>query len=154
MLKKFLRVMIWVLLVVVIYVLLDAIPAARTPAFSADVLPNAATYCGTDAENELIFRLTGLGASAVHDFKQAGVLESALEIFYRQKQEALHTKDEYLCFPTTKAEVLHDEEGSRRELVFPPVHAGDILITKSTETLLYRHGHAALVLDDSGRTIE
>ena len=39
--------------------------------------------------------------------------------------------------------------------MLPPLKAGDILVTKSTKTLMYRHGHAALVLDpEKGETME
>ena len=52
-----------------------------------------------------------------------------------------------MFFPTTKGESLVDENGENVTLKIPEIKTGDILVTKSTHTLIFRHGHAGLVTD-------
>ncbi len=110
----------------------------------------------TKEDYELIFQQTGLGKSAVLDIKeQAEDFVFEIEKFQKQKLSPLHYRQDFLFFPTTTAEQLEEENGVDRRLEIPPLRDGDILITKSTKTLLYRHGHGALVLDaEKGLTIE
>ncbi len=128
--------------------------------------PSKVTYCDlkpvlekdelTNEDYELIFRQTGLGKVAVLDIKeQVEDFIFELEKFQKQNLSPLHYRQDFLFFPTTTAEQLEDENGVDRRLELPPLRDGDILITKSTKTLIYRHGHGALVLDaEQGQTVE
>ena len=110
----------------------------------------------TQSDYELIFLQTGLGKRAVDELREENDTEfyQTLLSFQTQCFSPVETERRYLFFPTTIADVLKDGEGVRR-LQLPPLKNGDILITKSTKTLLYRHGHAAIVVDaDRGRVVE
>ncbi|MGN1059860.1 MAG: hypothetical protein ACI4QW_05445, partial [Clostridia bacterium] len=110
----------------------------------------------TDDDYRLIFSQTGLGRAAVEDLRaQTADFAGAVKNFQMQIQEPVHYRQIFMFFPTTTAEVLKDEAGNQRALQLPPLRSGDILITRSTKTLLYRHGHCALVLNpDSGTVAE
>lgn len=109
----------------------------------------------TPAEYRLLFLQTGLGRPAIDDLKVQSADEKTmiqeLQKFQNQITNRMEYHRSFLFFPFTTAEVLTDKEGEPQSLELPPLHAGDILITKSTKTLLYRHGHAALVMNpDAG----
>lgn len=57
-------------------------------------------------------------------------------------------KKSYIAFPVTANEL---NKGLLTPLV--PLKKGDVLITFNTHTLLWRHGHSAIVVDDSGERI-
>ena len=101
----------------------------------------------------LIFSQTGLAKPAVEDLRESSenFLET-LKIFQSQKLSPAYSGREYLFFPFTVAEVLKETDGKNRYLTLPPLKKGDILITKSTKSFIYRHGHAAIVIDD-GKTV-
>lgn len=109
-----------------------------------------------DDDYDLIFAQTGLGRPAVEALrKNESDFYSELVVFQTQKMSRSMYQRCYLFFPTTTADVLRDEAGHNRDLILPPLQKGDILITKSTKTLMYRHGHAALITDaEDGKTIE
>ncbi len=109
-----------------------------------------------DEDYDLIFAQTGLGRVAVEDLRKAeNDFYSVLAAFQTQKMCPATYQRCYLFFPTTTADVLRDEAGHNSDLTLPPLQKGDILITKSTKTLLYRHGHAAIITDaENGRAIE
>lgn len=94
---------------------------------------------------DLIFSQTGLGKPGVDALKNEN-FKTELLAFQKQRFLAADQKRHYLFFPTTIADVS-EEGGTYRRLKLPPLKTGDILITKSTKTLIYRHGHAAIVVD-------
>lgn len=106
----------------------------------------------TEEDYRLIFLQTGLGKPAVDDFRKNDNFYQVLKMFQEQKMIPAYYERRYLFFPTTTADVLVDEEGRIRCLKLPPLEDGDIIITKSTKTLIYRHGHAALVTDGETKT--
>ena len=61
-----------------------------------------------------------------------------------------------LFYGVIREEYLTDEQGRKMlQAELPPLEDGDILVTDSTYCLLYRHGHAAIVVDASrGLTLE
>lgn len=101
-----------------------------------------------EADYKLIFSQTGLGRVAVDDLKASDEnFYQTLASFQQQKRLPATYERRYLFFPTTTADVLVNDEGDFRTLTIPPLKDGDVLLTKSTKTLVYRHGHAALVTD-------
>lgn len=105
----------------------------------------------------LLFLQTGLGQTAIEDLRRQsdsdGDFLAMLQKFQAQLQNKRRYRRRFLFFPTTTEEALQNGDGSDCELELPPLRAGDILITKSTKTLLYRHGHAALVLNPTAGTV-
>ncbi len=106
----------------------------------------------TDEDYTFLLRQTGLGKPAVDALRQQHDCLPQLECFQKQMASNFGYKRSFLFFPTTTAEVLKDEHGEEYFMELPELEPGDIFITKSTKTLLYRHGHAAILLDD-GRTL-
>lgn len=109
-----------------------------------------------DEDYDLIFAQTGLGRPAVEDLRNnERDFYSSLAAFQTQKTRRALYERCYLFFPTTTADVRLNEAGHYDALTLPPLKDGDILITKSTKTLVYRHGHAAIITDsENGRAIE
>jgi len=109
----------------------------------------------TKSEYIILKEQTGLSKSAVCDIlsKDSGV-EELLE-FQKQNFSRFSVDCRYMFFPVTKKEVLKDKNGKTVSLKFPPLKTGDILVTKSTHTLLFRHGHAGLVTSaDTAEVLE
>ncbi len=99
----------------------------------------------TDEDFKLIFQQTGLGKSAVEALSKREILNYQEYFFTDFKTECL-SMFELVTYESR----LMDENGYRA--FAPPfvgVQAGDILLTFSTHTLGWAHGHAALVLDEN-----
>ncbi len=108
----------------------------------------------TEEDFNLIFTQTGLGKPAVSELLKSKNFADEIKLFQKQKMAPFSYEQTFIFFPTTTAEQLCNEAGNPRTLKLPPLQTGDILITRSTKTLLYRHGHAGLVLDEEGHTLE
>ncbi len=109
----------------------------------------------TEEDYEFLFLQTGLGKPAVDALRKSPeTCAYALSGFQKQLAEYSGYDRSYLFFPTTTAETLQDAGNSTRYMTLPPLEKGDILITKSTKTLLFRHGHSAVVTDDDGEMVE
>jgi len=92
---------------------------------------------------ETIFLQTGLGKATVQKLLEAGDFQTILNA-----QDAFFHPPEAACTPLlgwfTREDRLASDAG------VPPVdlQPGDILLTLSTHTAGWRHGHAALVIDE------
>lgn len=110
----------------------------------------------TDEEYETLFLQTGLGRAGVDAWLalgQAGTqaILDTQEAFFRSPQSA--------CDPlaVTTWEDHHVDESGNIVYGFPmaPLEDADVLLSFSTHTLGWRHGHAGLVVDgDEGLTLE
>ena len=98
---------------------------------------------------------TGLGRAAVDDLKADSENFAANMLGF---QEQYFAPARYVCefmFPTTKEERLVRENGNIRLLTLAPVRNGDVIITRGTHTMGWRHGHAAIVTDaENDETLE
>lgn len=103
----------------------------------------------------VLLRQTGLGKTAVDDLlgqsdgKQT-LLMHQYRFYHRPKVSLTHLN------PITVEKIYTDDKGNTA-WGFPlaPIQNGDIIITRSTATLGYNHGHAALVVDaEKGITLE
>lgn len=108
------------------------------------------------ADYEDIFLQTGLSAQAVSDFLQRG--DPGVELILAA-QDALFNPPKAVCktlIPTTMEERLYDENGALTTgAPLAPLRDGDILVSFSTHTAGWRHGHAGLVVDAArGITLE
>ncbi len=154
--QKFLLCLLSLCVILVIYEVADWKNAARMVERERVTLHFSENDDLTEADYRLILSQTGLGKPAVERLKKTGEnFPKELEKFQEQYLKPLKYRRGFIFFPTTTAEVLVDEAGHRRNLKLPPVEKGDIFITKSTKTMLYRHGHAAICLDaETGRVAE
>jgi uncharacterized protein YycO len=107
------------------------------------------------SDYETLFRQTGLGRPAVDDLREKPDSADAIIAF----QDAFFSDPIIECERTglaTKYDWITDSEGN---IIcghgLAPIKTGDVLITFSTHTLGWRHGHAGLVLDaEKGDTLE
>lgn len=110
----------------------------------------------SEEDYELLFRQTGLGRAAVDSiFNAHSDPVSVLEIH----QYNFFSAPMYMCRKigmVTREERLYDEDGNvEKGFLLADVRDGDILITKATHTLGWRHGHAGIVTDaQNGETLE
>lgn len=108
----------------------------------------------TDEDYRTILEQTGIGKSAVDELKTSVYFAQMMLEFQEQYFAPAFWRCEFI-FPTTKEESLTYENGSNRFIEFVPVHNGDIIITRATHTLGWRHGHAAIVTDaENEETLE
>ena len=112
----------------------------------------------TEADYHTLLLQTGLGKDAVDELLSRKVGENRERVF-EEYQKNFFADNQYEC--TLSAGVVHEERLVGRDgkiargFEIPSLKNGDILITKSTHTLGWRHGHAALVTDASkGETLE
>lgn len=104
----------------------------------------------TKEDYDALTMQTGLGKDAICEFQKEDDFGKIMLSFQTQFFEKRDVDCEFI-FPTTKEESL---KGSKR-INIPPLKDGDILITKATHTLGWRHGHAAIVTDaEKGETLE
>ena len=110
----------------------------------------------SDDDYLTLLRQTGLGKDGVDSVLSAGGNASAL---FAEYQEMFFDPPEYTCFKvgiaTMEEHFLDDEGKYRRVFQIADVRDGDILVTKGTHTLGWRHGHAGIVIDaERGKTLE
>ena len=120
---------------------------AFVPEYPYEVLTEESDY-------ETFFRQTGLGKSAVDKLLEAGEFEKILEV-----QEAFWRPVEVYCSPMigwfTREDKLvsgaRSRSGEAEDALGPDfvdLQPGDILLTLSTHSLGWRHGHVGLVIDE------
>lgn len=101
----------------------------------------------TEDEYAILKKQTGLSEDAVNEILAEDDASDVLHRFQEQNFSEYNVLCNYLCFPVTKYETLVDKEKEIVTLEIPKLKTGDILITKSTHTLTFRHGHTGLVVD-------
>lgn len=112
-----------------------------------------------EEEYHTILMQTGLGKPAVDSLmKEIEKGQDRLDLFQEYQEDFFNSKN-YEC---RKISLIVYEERIRNakgDLIkgfkIPSIKAGDVLITKATHTLGWRHGHAAMVTNASkGETLE
>ncbi len=108
----------------------------------------------SDSDYDLLYHQTGLGRSAIDDLRKQ---EDGKETILRFQENFL-TPIEYSCEfinPVTREENSIDKATGNYKPAFElaPYRKGDVLISVSTHTLGFRHGHAAIVTGEN-TTIE
>lgn len=99
----------------------------------------------TDESNyETIFLQTGLGKSAVNTLKANGEWSKIYEI-----QEKFFKEKEFETSPIINFFTYEEDLKEEDKTQFIDLQKGDILITLSTYSLGWRHGHAGLVISEN-----
>ena len=100
-----------------------------------------------DTDYETIFLQTGLGRSAVDKLLKKGDFQAILDA-----QEAFFNPPEGECTELlgwfTREDQLKDDPESAAERVLVDLQPGDVLVSLSTHSFGWYHGHAAIVVDD------
>lgn len=95
-----------------------------------------------ESDYKTIFLQTGLGETTAKKLISEGRFDEILEA-----QELFFANDDIDCHPLIKW--FTREERLENELIpFYDLRPGDILVTLSTHTLGWRHGHCAIVIDE------
>ena len=97
-----------------------------------------------DDDYKLLFYETGLGQSCIDIIWQRQD-KKELILSEQKKFYDIPDYDCHILSLLTKSEKIIDKKNTA---VFYDLRPGDVLLTKSTHTLFYRHGHSALVLDE------
>lgn len=114
----------------------------------ADITSIVAKDDLTDADYHTIFIQTGLGRDAADKIRRekTGDIRTAA---FDQFQNSFFEKGDYECrvsvFLVHDERMVNEEGKLRRSFPIADLRDGDILITKSTHSLGWRHGHAAIV---------
>ena len=136
--KRLLTLLLLIAVVVLIFYLLQRVWAHRTDFFVPDYPRVTLTE---QSDPETIFRQTGLGPSAAARLLEQGDFQTILDA-----QDNFFAPPKRVCTPLLG---WFTREDRLAEGVFIPIdlQPGDILVTLSTHTAGWRHGHAALVID-------
>jgi len=119
-------------------------------------LPGIETGNFAEDDYKVLLRQTGLGKDAVDNvFVSADDPAAALEAF----QESFFDPPEYSCYKIgigTREESFLDDNGKPfYGFEIADVKVGDIVISKCTHSVGWRHGHAGIVIDaENGKTFE
>jgi len=112
----------------------------------------------TEEDYTTVFMQTGLGREAVDILLKSEKSDDLIKSF-RKFQDDFFLSGDYEC--RVQAIIVHDERmrDENGQLVkgfeILDVRNGDIFITKGTHSLGWRHGHAAIVTDETkGETLE
>ncbi len=112
----------------------------------------------TETDYDTIFRQTGLGRPAAEKLLRKNDIDERERIF-ENYQKHFFASGEYDCrriAVIVREERMRDEDGKLISgFEIPDLKNGDILITKATHSLGWRHGHAAIVTNaEKGETLE
>lgn len=106
----------------------------------------------TAEDYRLLFRQTGLAPCAVNNIlQQAGSPEAAYQKFSGIQKRFFAPVSVSCTFNTPISKEEHIPPPMNQEAVFAPYQNADILITFASHTVFWRNGHAALIVDASGR---
>ena len=95
-----------------------------------------------DSDQETLFLQTGLGESAINRLIMQNRFDLALEL-----QDAVFEPKKTECVSLLGWFTREDQREDDERIVFVDLQPGDILLTFSTHSVGWRHGHAGLVLD-------
>ena len=142
-LKRIFSVLIIVVLVISIILVANYIAQRYIAHTNSHFVPDYKKVTLTEeTDYETIFLQTGLGKAAVDKLKSKGRFEDVLraqEFFF----ESHETECNELLGWFTREDRLSDDF-----LTFYDLQPGDILVTLSTHSLGWRHGHAAVIVDE------
>ena len=97
-----------------------------------------------DMDRELLFLQTGLGSQAIDKLIAQDQFEVAFDL-----QDAMFEPTKTRCTPLFGWFTREDRRTSDGRIVLADLRPGDILLTFSTHSLGWRHGHAGLVVGEN-----
>lgn len=103
----------------------------------------------TKEDYAFLFSQTGLGQSAIEDLLKEGNIEE-IKDFSRQYFDKVEYETEMMFFP-----IVMTEQKKGAPIKVAPLERGDVLVSLTTHTLGFRHGHAGMVLNgETGEILE
>ncbi len=145
MIKKILKSRVFLIFVFVIFILImrhivNTGHSFYLPEYEFSKVTEKSSY-------DEIFKYTGLSPSAAKELMENGdfkTLEKLNELYFKKPD----IKKNYIAFPVTL-----EEKNANDIIPLAPLKNGDILVTFSTHTLDWRHGHLGLVTDSENGII-
>lgn len=111
--------------------------------------------CMTDKDYSLLLHQTGLGRVAVDQLHQQPDGRTKIMAFQKGYYAKTKILREKLNLFTSQENLLPADSPGSSTMQLAPLKPGDIILTKSTSTLFWRHGHCGMVLDPiKGITLE
>jgi len=113
----------------------------------------------SDEDYETLLMQTGLGKPAVDTLLNDTNTGKERERLFQNYQDDFFALDKYECRRISgivyEEKIRNDKGEPLKAFEIADIRNGDILITKATHTLGWRHGHAALVINaEKGETLE
>lgn len=139
--KRMFVILIALCVFVVAFYLLQRFFAHRNGYFSPDY---AKVELTKESDYETIFLQTGLGRAATDKLLKQNDFQTVLEI-----QSIFFQTPKVSCQPLLEWFTREDKLVDEGKIPLVDLQAGDILITLSTHTGGWRHGHAGLVIDEN-----
>lgn len=148
--KKKIVILLFFVAVVVWWCVSCSMTAYYVPEWDKADISSAIEKDGFSEEDyEFLFRQTGLSKSAVDDLTETGRKEELYD-FADQYFEKVEYERDFLFFPIVACEVKKGEP-----VKVAPLKRGDVLVSLTTHTLGFRHGHSAIVTNGkTGEIIE
>ncbi len=110
---------------------------------------NQSTF--TEADYNTLFEQTGVTKPLIDEMRTMPNFIEKMELFQDNYLKEVSVTSEYLP-PVTTSEIL---DASQSGFQLGPYHNGYVLLTQSTYTANWRHGHAGIVIDEvRGITLE
>lgn len=108
---------------------------------------------------ELLINQTGLGRVAVDSlFKESTAASERKKILKQVQDDFFSSRDSQttkIGLITFEEKNINENKSAAQRFKIASIKNGDIIITKSTQSLGWRHGHAAIVIDaEHGKTLE
>ncbi len=108
----------------------------------------------TEEDYALLFEQTGLTQPVIEELATLPNFMDKMLTFQKDYLNDISVVPEFLP-PITISEALRNNTGGTAGFTLAPYHNGYILLTKSTYTMNWRHGHAGIVIDEvRGITLE
>lgn len=139
MVKKLIKKPVFYMTLIILILIVSRHFLNARKAFYMPDYPYSAITDGKD-----IFKYTGLSPSGAEEMIKAG-REDDVKKLNRLYFEKPGIKKQYILFPVTAEDKITSDLPP-----LAPVKKGDILVSFSTYTLDWRHGHIALALTDGG----
>lgn len=108
---------------------------------------------------DVLFQQTGLGQPAVESLRKDYDEESELVALFKEYQDNFFSSVIVECrkigLITFEEKVKDEEERYIKAFQIANIRKGDVIISKSTHSIGWRHGHAAIVInEEKGETLE
>ncbi|MBE7050600.1 MAG: hypothetical protein E7394_07560 [Ruminococcaceae bacterium] len=140
-------VLVVILIIFIIRHIININTSFYLPDYNYMSLKNDISLMGKEIDYKKIIKYTGLSPFAAKEMINNGDVEKLLKINKTYFQTPDFEKT-YIAFPITA-----QEQNTVSIMPMASLKKGDILITYNTHTFEWRHGHAAIVVDDSGEVI-
>lgn len=108
---------------------------------------------------ELLINQTGLGRAAVDSlFEESSTAPERKKILKQVQDDFFSSRDSQttrIGLITFEEKNINENKSATQRFKMASIQNGDIIITRSTQSLGWRHGHAAIVIDaEHGKTLE